>query len=478
MEENLITTDELMQRLSKAVGPGGDFPVSARVVKDLMSLSESPTTTAQEVATVIRRDPTLSPRLLSIVNSSFYGRVTPISDLTQGIIQLGLRPLVKIVGSLILLKKFVPLAREEGPFAHALSSSITTALLHEQISFLRSQVDMKPTKGDPLLTILSCLGQLLFSFYYPEIYETARLRARKRDISISQSLLALTGATTLEMSMHILESLNLSKEYVEIIRRASDMLENWSFNQFNQSELNENAKILAICLEVSELLHSNISKAQFKNIISELSSATGLKHTEYLTVLRTLPEQLKEYCHNLDLNVPSLPVFIKNISFDEIKDTDISTHSLHELREAATSGETLISIIGCALDCLVNCLPFTRAVFLTPNGNNSTIEGRLGVGDMGNESIHSLKIPTTLIPPGNVASSAWHHQKIEITGEPVFPDSWPCIAFPVGFGNVSVGVVYADMTDIGTQLHDSDIATISMMAEILDKSVRNHKEGL
>jgi len=270
----------------------------------------------------------------------------------------------------------------------------------------------------------------------------------------------------------------LSKEYVEIMKRASDMLEDWTFNQFGPGEINEQAKILAVCLELSELLHSNISRAQFTRIISDLSSASGLKHEEYLTVLRTLPDQLKDYCRNIEINVPTLPPFIRNISFEEQKDTDLSTQPLHELREAVTSGETLISIIGCALDCLVNTLSFTRAVFFTPNGNNSMIEGRLGVGDLGNESVQSLKLPTTIVAPGNIASSAWYYNKIEVTGEPVFPNSWPCVAFPVGFGNFSLGVVYADMIDVGTFLHDNDIAVVNMMAEILDKSVRNQKEGL
>jgi hypothetical protein len=280
------------------------------------------------------------------------------------------------------------------------------------------------------------------------------------------------------MSMRILESLHLSNDYLEVMKRASDMLENWSFSQSGDGETNDDARLLAVCLELSELLHSNISRTQFTNIISDLSSATGLQHEEFLNVLQTLPEQLKEYCRNLEMNVPSLPDFIKDISFKEARVHDTSINSLSELREAVNSGETLISVIGCALDCLVNGLSFTRAIFLTPNANNSMIEGRLCVGDMGSESVQSLKLPSTLSAAGNVASSAWQHKKMEITGEPVFPDSWPCLAFPVGFGIISVGVVYADMRDTGTQLHDSDIATLSMIAEMLDKSVRNHKEGL
>ena len=477
MEYKIVTTDELMQRLATAVGPGGDFPVSARVVKDIMDMTESPTSTAQEVAAVIRRDPTLSPRLLSIVNSSFYGRVTPIKDLTQGVIQLGLRPLIKIVGSLILLKKFVPIARQEGAFAHALSLSITTSLLHEQISFLRSKSIKKTSKGDPLLGMLSCIGQLLFSFYYPEIYETARFRAREREISVSQSLLAVTGVTALEMSMHVLESLHLSKEYLYIMKRSSDMLEDWSFHQFGESELNDDARVLAACLQMSELLHSNISQARFTCIISEFSSVAGLGHEDYLAVLRMLPEQLRDYCRNIDLNVPHLPDFLKDISFDENTNKALAP-TLHEIREAVASGETLISIIGCVLDSLVNNMSFTRAVFLYPNGNKSMIEGRLAIGDLGSESIQSLKFPALVIAPGNAASNAWYYQKIEVTGEPIFPNSWPCIAFPVGFGDISVGVVYADIMNGNTQLEERDIAIISMMAEILDKSARNQKEGL
>jgi hypothetical protein len=228
---------------------------------------------------------------------------------------------------------------------------------------------------------------------------------------------------------------------------------------------------------MSELLHSNISQARFTCIISEFSSVAGLGHEDYLAVLRMLPEQLRDYCRNIDLNVPHLPDFLKDISFDENTNKALAP-TLHEIREAVASGETLISIIGCVLDSLVNNMSFTRAVFLYPNGNKSMIEGRLAIGDLGSESIQSLKFPALVIAPGNAASNAWYYQKIEVTGEPIFPNSWPCIAFPVGFGDISVGVVYADIMNGNTQLEERDIAIISMMAEILDKSARNQKEGL
>jgi hypothetical protein len=481
MQDNIVTTDELLRRIAKAVGPGGDFPVSARVVKDLMDMAESPSTTAQEVARIIRRDPTLSARLLSIVNSSFYGRSVAIKDLTQGIIHLGLKPLVKIVGSLILLKKFVPLASQDGAFAHALRSSITTAILHDQISFVRNKSQGAVVTGDPLLSMLSCLGQLLFSYYYPDLYEASRTRSREKDVSLSQALLAVTGATSLDMSMYVLDTLHLSSDYIQIMKRASEMLDDWSFSQFGESKLNDDARLLTACLQISEVIHSDNSRDHFNSTISEIARIVDIDIQDFNSIISELPRHLKEYCQSIDLAVPSLPDYLKDVSLCTQRGLLVSPEPLQDVREAISSGETVISVIGCTLESLVRAMNFKRAIFLAPNGARSLLEGRLVAGDLGGTGLNSLQFTTEVKGNDNIASLAWYYQKIEVTGMPLFANSWPCIAFPVGFGDVSIGVLYADgkINENNDQtIRDDELATISILAELLDKLVRNQRTGL
>jgi HD-like signal output (HDOD) protein len=484
---HMVTAEELMKRLTKAVGPGGDFPVSAKVVKELMEVGRSATATAHQVSSIVKRDPTLSSRIISVLNGSFYGRSAPIKDLTQAIIQLGMEPLIKIAGSLILLQKFVPLARQKGPFAHALSTSITVAIMHEQLCAFQSKAACKNrTKGDPLLGMLSAMGQLLFSFYYSDIYESARVRAKERQISISQSLVALTGVSSLEMSLYILKSLHLSELYEEVVARTNDMVMDWSFKQFQPSSLNNDASTLAVCVYIADLLHAEITQVQFSTSVRDFPEICSLSDEDFCTIISLIPTYFKDYCSEIELILPPLPDYLNNFKFNYEVVEGISTPQeskfkacLYEVREAMSSGETLISIVSSIMDGLLNALEFSRVVFFTPNSNKTYLEARLALGDTHSFDIRSIRHHVTNENVDLADVAAWVNQRIEVRGKPTFEDAWPLVAFPVGFGAASAGVIYADMSiKEKTSLTDQEVSMIGIFASLLDKATISQKGEL
>src|SRR5512146_1225514 len=57
-------------------------------LRELLSADQRYT---QQIADVIRRDPSLTARLLRLVNSVYYGLSTPVSNLEEAVLYLGLR---------------------------------------------------------------------------------------------------------------------------------------------------------------------------------------------------------------------------------------------------------------------------------------------------------------------------------------------------------------------------------------------------
>src|SRR4051812_10945405 len=102
--------DELLKRLRTALKKDGDFPASARIVNELKALTTDPKTTANQLAEVILREPSLGARVLHLVNSSFYRRSKPIMTVSQAVIQVGMKPLAELCAGLVLLQKFGPVA--------------------------------------------------------------------------------------------------------------------------------------------------------------------------------------------------------------------------------------------------------------------------------------------------------------------------------------------------------------------------------
>ena len=57
-------------------------------------------------------------------------------------------------------------------------------------------------------------------------------------------------------------------------------------------------------------------------------------------------------------------------------------------------------------------------------------------------------------------------------GDPIFEDGWPFAAIPIGFGQRSIGVIYADrINPTDDEVSGRDQAAIGVLAELLDRSV-------
>ena len=74
-----------------------DPPVMPKIVRQLQALIKQPTSTPEELAQVIERDPTISLRLISIANSPVYRGITRISSVKASIPRLGLKETLNVV---------------------------------------------------------------------------------------------------------------------------------------------------------------------------------------------------------------------------------------------------------------------------------------------------------------------------------------------------------------------------------------------
>lgn len=72
----------------------------------IVELVESPTSTAQELHSVISHDPALCSRILKVVNSAFYGLPGQIASIDRAIVLLGLNAVKNIAVAASLVKLF------------------------------------------------------------------------------------------------------------------------------------------------------------------------------------------------------------------------------------------------------------------------------------------------------------------------------------------------------------------------------------
>jgi HD-like signal output (HDOD) protein len=83
------TVDNSNAIVTKALASVGEIATLPEVTAKIMQVVEDPNGTAAELHEVIKRDPALSAKVLSVVNSAFYGLPGQVANLDRAIILLG-----------------------------------------------------------------------------------------------------------------------------------------------------------------------------------------------------------------------------------------------------------------------------------------------------------------------------------------------------------------------------------------------------
>jgi HD-like signal output (HDOD) protein len=470
-----LTTDEILERLRTAVGPKGDFPVSAKIVHEILGLVSNENAHAEHLSAIIKKDPTLSARVINVVNSAFYDRGARISNVSQAVMKMGLTALSQLCGSLVVLQKFVPLARKKGPFAQSLASSILVSIINTKLHQAYAEEHKKKSDSDHLLGTVCKLGELLFAFYFPQIILTAQERAKLKQISVQQSIQEITGISGLRMTVEVINALSLPEAYVDILNKAEELKTNWSFETTETNITNWTATVLSVSSIITEALAESRDEDAFVKVLESISPFLKISEEKLVSVLRTLSHDLHEYCKSLDLPSVELPEYLDNLCTEMISKKSIvsDTHKakpyLSELKAAIVANEAFSEIIVTALEALHHGLDFDRALYFQSEGKQ--LKTKLAIGEFNNID------PYTFVKPSNGDSNSVEVQcfikkLIVTTGTGLFEDSWPLVVLPVGSSAKNCkGVIYADKFEGKEEIIASqDHAIISIITELLNKA--------
>lgn len=115
--------------------PGTAFPILAGNVADVLKLSTRPEAAFRDVDAVVRRDPILAARVLSVANSPLYRPPTPITSLRTALIRLGWSHLREILMQAVAESHIF----RHGPrreLSAARVHSVAVAHVHRHIAYL------------------------------------------------------------------------------------------------------------------------------------------------------------------------------------------------------------------------------------------------------------------------------------------------------------------------------------------------------
>ncbi len=477
--------DKFLEKLRRALVADGDFPASAKIVGDLRRITAEPNASASQIAEIILREPSLGARVLHVVNSSFYRRSKPIMTISQAVMQLGMKPLAELCSGMVLMQKFGTVSRRGHAFTKCLSRLVTSSLL---TGVLAQKVAGKSSAKDDygfLVGSLAEMGPLLLAYYFPDIYENAAKRATERGTSIDVAIQELIGLTPMQLSLEVVNSLQLPEFYKAILLTASGAKPPVLMLPSQQQILPIAAKVIETSILVSECLAEGASKEKLDAVLSSANKALGLTEDEMGHVMAGLAKGFADHCSSVDIHLPELPQYLESYSPAGTDTTDGEgtgelaagersdklTAYLDELKQAIADKEPTASVITTVMETLAWGIGYERVILLLPGIGKRTLVGRMGLGAKLKMDCRSIEKPVQSSSQVSIVKCFLSGKPL-YGGTPLLDDGKPVIALPIGIGSKTIGVVYADRVQgVESGIPAAEQATLTLLTELLDKSI-------
>lgn len=207
-----LSRDEIEQRLKHCPR----LPSLSTINSALRELLHADQGYTSQVAEIIRRDPSLTARLLRLVNSVYYGLSTPVNSIEEAVFYLGMRQIRQLVMVTPIIEDIQKLAGKT-PFAwrdfwqHCIGTAILT---REVISTLRAPAD----EEDYVAGLIHDVGKIAMAAACPEHFQAIQQAGENSDLPLLERERQLLGLDHCEVGAMYLKSHHLPDALVDAAR--------------------------------------------------------------------------------------------------------------------------------------------------------------------------------------------------------------------------------------------------------------------
>ena len=178
----------------------------------LKNILDDPDFAMAEVAVVISHDPSITLRLLRMVNSSFYGFTQTIDTVSRAIMLLGVQQIHDIVLATSVAETFKGMSSEVMDVGRFWRCSVYCAVACRQLAILCGACDKEKLF---VAGLLHDIGHLAMYQALPETCQQALFSAQKTRQPLFQIEQKLLGFDYAHIGAHIIEQWHLSETFKE-----------------------------------------------------------------------------------------------------------------------------------------------------------------------------------------------------------------------------------------------------------------------
>ena len=219
------------------------LPSLGSINKALQGLLHAEQRYSAHISEIVRRDPSLTSRLLRLVNSVYYGLATPVNSIEEAVFYLGVRQIRQLTTVTPIIEDFQRLSSQcVFPWRDFWQHCIGTAILtREVVSMVQSPTD----ESDYVAGLVHDVGKIIMAWSFPdhfaEIHRQAEL-AQRDLVEIENEVLGIDHG-------------ELGALYLERHRLPELMVKTCRFH--HSPEKADNHQLIIAAVQIADLLMRN-----------------------------------------------------------------------------------------------------------------------------------------------------------------------------------------------------------------------------
>ena len=192
------------------------LPSLGSVNKALQGLLLTEQRYTAQIAEIIRRDPSLTSRLLRLVNSVYYSLETPVNSIEEAVFYLGVRQIRQLAMVTPVIEDFQKLTIQCAfPWRDFWRHCIGTALLTREVT---TAVQFASDDSDYVAGLVHDLGKIVMAWSFPDHFTEIHRQAALGTVELLEIEAAVLGIDHAEMGARYLEHHHLPDLMIEAAR--------------------------------------------------------------------------------------------------------------------------------------------------------------------------------------------------------------------------------------------------------------------
>jgi HD-like signal output (HDOD) protein len=204
------------KRIAERLESCPSLPSLSSINKALQGLLFAEQRFSAQISEVIRRDPSLTSRLLRLVNSVYYGLTTPVNSIEEAVFYLGIRQIRQLTMVTPIIEDFQRLSKQCAfPWREFWQHCIGTAILTREVV---SAVQAPPDESDYIAGLVHDVGKIVMAWSFPDHFAEVHRRAQLGARDLGELETEILGMDHCELGALYLERHHLPELMVKAAR--------------------------------------------------------------------------------------------------------------------------------------------------------------------------------------------------------------------------------------------------------------------